>query len=193
MPLTGFYPFWDPIIRKDQSLDAFLPIVPIFFTLRKLHVKEPKSLSTLTQESISEQTTMPDSALLGHVPISDEDIVIYKALLIISPSSINPEKKYPFGPPAPANSSHHSHGSAMIIGSSFAIALVLLITCSRLAVRKFRSRALGADDAFIIPAAIGCIVYLAMNIASESAGCLGHHLYDCTYVKVDRFVKVRND
>lgn len=80
----------------------------------------------------------------------------------------------------------------MIIGSSIAIALVLVITCSRLWIRKFRSRALGADDVVIIPAAIGCIAYLANDIASESAGCLGKHLYDCTYVEVDQFIKVRN-
>jgi hypothetical protein len=135
---------------------------------------------------------MSGSALLGHAPLSDEDKVIYRALQIISPSSINPNKKYPFGPPAPANSSHDSRGPAMIIGSSIAIALVLLITCSRLGIRKFRSHALGVDDVVIIPAALGCIVYLAIAIASESAGCLGQHLYDCTYVELDRYIQVRN-
>lgn len=79
----------------------------------------------------------------------------------------------------------------MIIGSSIAIALVLFITCSRLWARKFRSRALGADDVVMVPAAIGCIMYLALNIVSESDGCLGQHLEDCTDDQVDRFIRVR--
>lgn len=97
----------------------------------------------------------------------------------------------PLEPPTPANASHHSHGSAMIIGSSVAIVLVLLITCARIWARKFRSRALGADDVVMIPAAIGCIMYLALNIASESSGCLGQHLDVCSYIEVQRFIKVR--
>lgn len=134
---------------------------------------------------------MSGSALLGHQPLGYEDRAIYKSLLIISPSSVNPDKRFPFGPPAPANAFHHSHAPNMIIGTSFTIALVIIITGSRLWVRAFRSHALGADDVAIIPAAIGCVTFLALNIASESAGCFGKHLYDCTYVDLARFVKVR--
>lgn len=160
----------------------------------KAAFQESKSLSASSDPGVDrKQKTMSGSALLGQAPISDEDKVIFRALRIISPSSINPDKNYPLGPPASAKSSHRSHGSAMIIGSSFAIALVLLITCSRLGIRKYRSRALGADDVLIIPAAIGCIVYLGLDIASESVGCLGQHLYDCTYHELYQFIKVRMD
>lgn len=96
----------------------------------------------------------------------------------------------PLGPSAPTNASHHSHGSAMIIGSSIAIVLVLFITSARIGARRFRSRALGADDVVMVPAAIGCIMYLALNIASESGGCLGQHLDVCSYVEIEKFIKV---
>ena len=69
----------------------------------------------------------------------------------------------------------------MIIGSSFAIALGVIITCARLWVRICRTRAFGADDVVIIFACIGCVAYLAVDIASETAGCLGKHIYNCTY------------
>lgn len=134
---------------------------------------------------------MSGSALLGHAPMSDGVRLIYRALLIISPSTINADKTDPLGPSAPATATNHRHGSGMIIGSSVAIALVLLITCARIGFRKYRSHALGGDDVVMIPAAIGCIMYLALNIASESRGCLGQHLNDCKSVEVDRFIRVR--
>ena len=79
----------------------------------------------------------------------------------------------------------------MIVGCSIAIVVVLFITSARIGARKFRSRALGGDDVVMIPAAIGCIMYLALNVASESAGCLGQHLDVCSYVEIEHFVKVR--
>ena len=78
----------------------------------------------------------------------------------------------------------------MIIGSSFAIALGVIITCARLWVRIFRTRAFGADDVVIIFACIGCVAYLALDIASETAGCLGKHIYNCTYEEFGYFYEV---
>ena len=97
---------------------------------------------------------MPGSALLGHPPQTGRDALIYKALLIISPSSINPDKKHPFGPPAPPNAHYQSRATSMIIGVSFAIALVVLITGARLYVRRFVTRAFSLDDWVIIPALV---------------------------------------
>jgi hypothetical protein len=42
----------------------------------------------------------------------------------------------------------------MVIGASFAIALVVIITSARLLVRKFYTRSFGLDDWVIIPAAV---------------------------------------
>lgn len=63
----------------------------------------------------------------------------------------------------------------MIIGTSFAIALVILVTSTRIWICLFRSRAFGSDDILIIPAAIGTCAHLGLNIATEAAGCLGEH------------------
>ena len=78
----------------------------------------------------------------------------------------------------------------MIVGLSFAIALVMLVTCARLYTRKFRKRAFGADDIVIIPGAIGCVAYLSLIIGQATVGCLGKHLYDCTYEEVGWFAVV---
>ena len=78
----------------------------------------------------------------------------------------------------------------MIAGSSFAFCLVLLTTGTRLWVRNNRSRALGADDVLIGPAAVGCLAYLSLLIAQESAGRLGKHIYDCTYQEFRWFYEV---
>ena len=130
-------------------------------------------------------------ALMGQHPLSANDKTIYKALLEVSPSTINPDRQYPFGPPAPADASHHSRSSSLVIGMSFAMALVILVTGARLWVRTFRSRALGADDITIIPAAIGSLAYMALDISIVRAGGLGKHLYDCTYEEIGWFVTVR--
>lgn len=127
---------------------------------------------------------MPNSAFLGQQPVSYNDELIYKGLLEVSPSFFEEVSKLP-------RVSHHSKASSMIIGSSFAVAIAITVTCSRLWVRKFRSRTFGADDVVIIPASIGCVAYLAITIASERAGCLGKHAYNCTYEEFGWFYEVR--
>ena len=126
---------------------------------------------------------MSPSALLGQPPISYNDRLVYNALLEVAPLVIKSGAKLP-------HVSHHSRAPSMIAGSSVAIALIVLITCSRLWVRIFRKGAFGADDAVIVPAAIGCVAYLACDIASETAGCLGKHLYNCTYQEFGWFYEV---
>lgn len=131
------------------------------------------------------------SALMGQRPASSNDKIIYKALLRISPSAINPDKRYPFGPPAPAHTYRDTRAPSLIIGASFAMALIIIVTGTRLWVRKFRSRAIGADDITIIPAAIGSLAYMALIISVARVGGLGKHLYDCTYEEIGWFAEVR--
>lgn len=126
---------------------------------------------------------MPHSALVGQQPISYNDELVYKGLYRALPLLFEKLSQIP-------RVSHQSRASSLIIGSSFAIAIAIIITCSRLWARTFRSRAFGADDVVIIPAAIGCVVSLALSIASETAGCLGKHVFDCTYEEIDWFYVV---
>ena len=126
---------------------------------------------------------MSPSALLGQSPISSNDELVYKGLLETSPGIL---KALPLLP----HVFNQSRAPSMIIGSSFAIALAIIITCARLWVRMFRTRAFGADDVVIIFACIGCVAYLALDIASETAGCLGKHIYNCTYEEFGYFYEV---
>lgn len=44
----------------------------------------------------------------------------------------------------------------------------------------FRTRAFIADDVVIISACIGCVAYLAVDIALETVGCPRKHIYNRT-------------
>ena len=126
---------------------------------------------------------MPESVLLGLPPITPGDKLIHKALAIIAPALLEVN-------PAPPGVPHEDKSRSMIIGTSIALFFAVFITCARLWVRKFRSRTFGSDDFVIIPAAIGCVAYLCLNIATEAAGCLGEHIYDCTYQEFRWFYEV---
>jgi len=126
------------------------------------------------------------SALLGQPPATQNDYYIQNALLLLSPSQINPDPAYPFAPPAPANPSP-SRAKYMIIGQSFAIAIIAIITIIRLLTRKFYLRSWGMDDWVIIPGILGGITYITIDIIAETKGCLGEHQWDCTYEKLGWF------
>ncbi|PQE30516.1 integral membrane protein [Rutstroemia sp. NJR-2017a WRK4] len=128
------------------------------------------------------------SALLGKTPLTPDDKLIARALRIIAPSEINPNISEPFGTPAPPNASHDSHAKSLIIGEAFAIFFILLFTATRLSLRKWRSKFWGPDDWVIIPAAFGAISYLSLDIVGQTRGCLGKHIWDCTYDKVAWFI-----
>lgn len=119
---------------------------------------------------------MLESALIGAPPVSSGDKLIYKALAELSPIILKEAQTAQV-----QHAPHQTRAPNMIVGGSFAILLVMIITLARLWVRKYRSRAIGADDILIIPAAIGCVAYISLDIAQESAGCLGKHIYECTY------------
>lgn len=123
---------------------------------------------------------MPHSALVGEQPASYNDELVYRGLTFPSTKRLS----------RPSHVSHDNRAPGMIIGSSFAIFFVIIITGSRLWVRKYRLRAFGADDVVIIPAAISCVAYLALAIASESAGCMGKHIFNCTYAEVALYLTV---
>ena len=128
---------------------------------------------------------MPDSALIGTPPISYGDKLIYKAIAELSPAILEEASAA-----QARNASTHSRSTGMVVGASFALFFVLIITSARLGVRIYRSRAFGADDILIIPAAVGCVAYICLDIAQETAGCLGKHIYACTYQEFKWFYEV---
>jgi hypothetical protein len=94
------------------------------------------------------------SALLGHEPNSYDDRLIYKGMLMISPSQINPNESLPLGPSAPPNAPYEDRSTHLIAGQAIATFFVLVFTISRLFVRKYYTRSFGVDDWLIIP---GCV------------------------------------
>jgi len=100
---------------------------------------------------------MSDSALVGQLPVTENDKLIYKALHMISPSPLNQDKRYPLGPPSAPDASYETRGPSIITGNSFAIALIIIITGTRLYVRRFQQHTFGADDWAIIPAAVSLL------------------------------------
>ena len=127
---------------------------------------------------------MPTSAFVGQHPVSINDKLVHRGiLLVLGPSFLKKVTELP-------HTSQQNKASSLIIGSSFAIILIILITCSRLWVRKFRLRSFKADDWVIIPAAIGCVTFLSSTIAIAKVGCLGKHVQDCTYDEFGRFYEV---
>ncbi|KAF2197446.1 hypothetical protein GQ43DRAFT_381003 [Delitschia confertaspora ATCC 74209] len=125
-----------------------------------------------------------NSALMGHVPISHTDILIRRGLLIVSPSQLNPNKSQPFGPPRPADYQFETHGPSLRIGEGLAIFFIILFTSARIWTRIYRTKYFGLDDWMIIPGALSAIVYLSLDIVSNTKGCLGKHIYDCTYSEI---------
>ena len=79
----------------------------------------------------------------------------------------------------------------MIASTSVAIALVILITGTRLGLRVFRKDLkVGLDDFVIVPAALATVAYMALAIGSVVYGGAGKHIYDMTYQELDWFYEV---
>nr|POE93238.1 methyltransferase ausd [Quercus suber] len=132
---------------------------------------------------------MTGSALLGSPPNNKDDALIRKGLLRLSPSELNPLPGLPFGPPRPAGAVYESWAESVQIGLAFSIFLVIFFTVARLSVRRFYTHSLGLDDLFIVPAALGCVVYLTLTILQSAPGCLGTHIWDCTYSGIANYYK----
>ena len=81
--------------------------------------------------------------------------------------------------------------SAIITCMSLAIALILLITGTRLCLRVVRKDLrIGYDDLVIIPAAIGALSWYSLMIAMVIYGGAGKHICDITYHELDYFYQV---
>ena len=116
---------------------------------------------------------MASSARITDPPRTNKDTLIHQAIYLTSPDWLT----------APPNAPHNSDARSRIIGESFALALIILITGTRLWVRASRN-SIGADDWVIIPGALGCVAYHALDIGSNTVGCVGKHVYDCTYREI---------
>ena len=117
---------------------------------------------------------MAHSPLMGLPSGSENDKMIHKALKIVLPRVLKLKSS---NKPQP----HADRVPEIILETSFAIALVVIITSLRIWLRLLWTSSFGADDVVIIPPAIGARPYLGINIATEAKGCVAEHFYDCTY------------
>ncbi|KAF1975415.1 hypothetical protein BU23DRAFT_458162 [Bimuria novae-zelandiae CBS 107.79] len=109
-------------------------------------------------------------------------------MVIIAPSQLNPNASEPFGLPRPENYRFETHGPSLSVGEGFSIFLILSFTSVRLWKRPYKTRKFGLDDWMIIPGAIGAVIYLSLSMISHTKGCLGKHIYDCTYNEISIWV-----
>ena len=118
---------------------------------------------------------MGASALVGRPPATPDDELVVRGLRIIAPELL------PAIPMLEQHGDHHSRSNSLVIGTSFAIAIVTAVTAARVGIRWSRLGRLGADDLVIIPACAGCVISLGLVITSATVGCMGRHIYTCTY------------
>lgn len=85
---------------------------------------------------------------------------------------------------------HDTWTTSIIVGASFALAIVTTITTARIGIRWSRLGTLGADDVVIIPAYLSCIAYIGLMLACVTVGCLGRHVYTCTYKEMGHVFEV---
>ena len=98
------------------------------------------------------------SAFIGKPPATQDDYWIIKGMLrmVFGPGvPLDPNKGFPLLLQRPANNHYQSRGTRLLIGFSFAIVLIILVTGTRLWLR-FSRRELrwGPDDFVIVPGVV---------------------------------------
>ena len=103
-----------------------------------------------------------DSAFYGDPPLTQHDANIMVGLF----GSTKPPHKVPITEPG-------DRGPGMIIGLSFAIGIIFIVTVGRLMTRAFRKgQVFGADDWVIIPAMVRSQIISFDAVALSAAECL---------------------
>lgn len=159
---------------------------------------------------------MPQSALYGQPPATDDDYWIVKALLdTMGKFEANPADG--LGMPQLPSPPPDNRSGAMIAGLVISIFLIVTITGARVIARKMMSTSsLGWDDVLIViaavslhetlavsqtfhlPAQVAAVVWFSLSGAMISQGGAGQHLFNVTYIQfywLERFripVQIQN-
>lgn len=98
------------------------------------------------------------SALIGQPPSNQEDYWIIKGMmraLGVPDGALDPSNGFPITLKPPPNYQYETRGPRLLVGLSFAVFLVILITGTRLGLRLFRRELRwGLDDCVIISAMV---------------------------------------
>lgn len=138
---------------------------------------------------------MSNSAFVGQPPATFEDRLIirgYARRLGVTENMSDPTQIFPLPPDRSLDGAKDvSINSIIITCMSLAIALILLITGTRLCLRVFwKDLRIGYDDLVIIPAAIGALSWYSLMIAMVIYGGVGKHICVITYHELDYFYRV---
>ena len=138
---------------------------------------------------------MPNSAFVGQPPATFEDGLIirgYARRLGVTENMPDPTQVFPLPPDKSLDGAEDvSINSTIITCMSLAMALILLITVTRLCLRVlWKDLRIGYDDLVIIPAAIGALSWYTLIIAMVIYGGAGKNVHNITYHELDYFYRV---
>jgi len=147
-----------------------------------------KELSSLQRYII----IMTGSALLGHKPNTEDDAWIVKGfyrLNHIPDAAWNETSVIPIM--VPPGAPHDSRETRLIVSLGVVIALITLITGTRLSLRLFRrDLRWGLDDWAIIVGLLGAVSWVGIALAAAVNAGAGRHLYDLTYAEFNTYMSV---
>lgn len=140
---------------------------------------------------------MGHSAYLNTPPANDLDRKIAKGMYLYFgtiPNDTMLAEGVIIPPFRPDNYQFESKGPGIIAGLSVCIAIIVIVTLTRLYLRIFvQSLKFGTDDYIIIPAFLLAVAYPALQIAMVTYGGAGKHMFDITYQEYDIYKWVRTD
>ena len=140
---------------------------------------------------------MSNSALVGQAPVTTDDELIirgYARTLGMIDNVLDPSQIFRL---SIVNSSQHGakknfQNASIAASMSLAIALIVLITGTRLGLRVFqKDLSISYDDFVIVPAAIVSVAWFSITIAMLLYGDTSQHIYDVTYSELNAFYRVR--
>lgn len=138
---------------------------------------------------------MSNSAFVGQPPATVEDQLIirgYVRTLGVTENKLDPTELFPlYAAKSTDGANDVPKNSSIITCMSLAIALIFLMTGTRLCLRVFwKDLSMGYDDLVIIPAAIGALSWYSLMIALATYGGAGKPIYDITYCELNYFYRV---
>ena len=138
---------------------------------------------------------MSNSAFVGQPPATNDDRLIirgYARTLDVAENMIDPTQVFSlYAVKSIDGASDVSKNLILITCMTLAIALILLITGTRLYLRVFwKDLSMSYDDLVIIPAAIGALSWYSLMIALAIYGGAGKPIHDITYSELNSFYRV---
>lgn len=131
------------------------------------------------------------SAYINTPPANELDERIAAGMLLlvgITPDIRDPKEGVTLPPFRPNDYVFETKGPGIIAGLSVCIAIVTVVTMTRLGLRLFVPRLVfGADDWLVIAALVLAVAYPSLQIAMITSGGAGKHMFDVTYQEYHRY------